>query len=57
MRHKKAQPTYFKNLENPTSIDPILTDHPKGFLLSGVYETGLSDIHELTVLNLFSHKA
>ena len=53
MRHKKAQPTYFKNLKNPTSIDPILTDHPKGFLLSGVYETGLSDIHELTVLNLF----
>ena len=57
MRHKKAQPTYFKNLKNPTSIDPILTDHLKGFLLLGVYEIGLSDIHELTVLNLFSHKA
>ena len=53
MRHKKAQPTYFKNLKNPTSIDPILTDHLKGFLLLGVYEIGLSDIHELTVLNLF----
>ena len=40
--------TCFKNLEKPTGIDHILTNHPKFFQHSGTYETGLSDFHKLT---------
>ena len=43
------QPTCFKNLENPTCIDHIFTNHPKGFHSSSVFETGLSDFHKLTL--------
>ena len=42
-------PTYFKNPEKPTTIDHILTNHPRRFQHSGVYETGLSDFHRLTL--------
>ena len=52
------QPTCFKNLENPTCINHILTNHPKSFHLSSVFETGLSDFHKLTltVLKVFLAK-
>ena len=52
------EPTYFKNIDNPTLIDHILTNHPKSFHSSSVYETGLSDFHELTltVLKIFHVK-
>ena len=52
------QPTYFKNLENPTRIDHILTNHPKRFHSSSVFETGLSEFHKLTltVLKVFNTK-
>ena len=52
------QPTCFKNLENPTCIDHILTNHPKSFHLSSVFETGLADFHKLTltVLKVFHAK-
>ena len=43
------QPTCFKNPDNPTLIDHILTNHPKSFHSSSVYETGLSDFHKLTL--------
>ena len=43
------QPSCFKNLENLTRIDHILTNHAKIFHLSSVYETGLSDFHILTL--------
>ena len=43
------QLTCFKNLENPTFIDHILTNHPKSFYLPSVFETGLSDFHKLTL--------
>ena len=43
------QPTCFKNLDNPTLIDHILTNHPKSFHSSSVYETPLSDFHKLTL--------
>ena len=51
-------PTCFKNLENPTCIDHILTNHPKSFRSSSVFETGLSDFHKLilTVLKVFHAK-
>ena len=50
--------TCFKNPEKPTTIDHILTNHPKCFQHSGVYETGLSDFHRftLTVLKVFHSK-
>ena len=40
------QPTCFKNLDNPTLIDRILTNHPKSFHSSSVYETPLPDLHK-----------
>ena len=43
------QKTSFKNPENPTSIDLILTNFPRGFQNSSVFETGLSDFHKLTI--------
>ena len=42
-------PIYFKNPEKPTAIDHILTNHPRCFQHSGVYETGLSDFYRLTL--------
>ena len=47
--------TCFKNPEKPTSIDHILTNHPKSFQHSGTYETGLSDFHKLTYAVLKMH--
>ena len=43
------EPTCFKNIDNPTLIDHILTNQPKSFHSSSVYETGLSDFHKLTL--------
>ena len=40
------QPTCFKNPDNP---DHILTNLPKSFYSSSVYETGLSYFHKLTL--------
>ena len=42
------EPTCFKSVGNSSSIDLILTNHPKRFQNSGVYETGISDFHQLT---------
>ena len=46
-------------LVNQSCIDLILTNHPKCFQNSGVYETGISDFHKLTftVLKTYFHKA
>ena len=43
------EPTYFKNPEKPTCIDPILSNRPTYFQLSAVLETGLSYFHLFTV--------
>ena len=53
-----TEPTCFINLENPTGINHILTNYPKGFRPSGIYETGLSDVPNLTltVLKIFQSK-
>ena len=40
-------PTCYKNFDNPTSIDLILTNRPSYFQRSTVFETGLSDFHLL----------
>ena len=42
-------PTCFKNPENPSCIDLILTNNPLSFQNSGVIETGLSDFHKMIV--------
>ena len=42
-------PTCFKNAENPSCIDLILTNRPRSFQNSSIIETGLSDFHKLTV--------
>ena len=42
------EPTCFKSLENRTCIDLNLTNWPKQFQKSNVFETGLSNFHKLT---------
>ena len=41
--------TCFKNPDNPSCIDLILTNRPFCFQNSSVYETGLSDFHKMTI--------
>ena len=52
------EPTCFKSIDNPSCIELILTNYPKCFQNSGVYETGISDFHKLTftVLNTYFQK-
>ena len=42
------QRTYFKNPENPSCIDLILTNCSRSFQNTGAFEAGLSDFHKLT---------
>lgn len=42
-------PTCFKNIENPSSIDIMLTNKKYCFQNSRVVETGLSDFHKMTI--------
>ena len=46
-------------MDNLSCIDLILTNHPKCFQNSGVYEIGISDFHKLTltVLKTYFQKA
>ena len=48
------EPTCFKNIENPSCIDLILTNKPLYFQTTAVIETGISDFHKLTVTILKS---
>ena len=43
------EPTCYKNLQNPSCIDLILTNSPYSFQNSNVVETGLSDSNKMTV--------
>ena len=43
------QPTCYKNPNNPTCIDLILSNTPRRFQRSCVIETGLSDFHLMTL--------
>ena len=51
-------PTCFKNPGKPNTIDHILTNCRNCFHDSGVYETGLSNFHRLTltVLKVYHSK-
>ena len=42
-------PTCYKDFDNPSSIDLILTNRPSYFQQSTAFETGLSDFHLLTI--------
>ena len=50
--------TCFKNVQNLSCIDLIITNRPKFFQNSVVIETGLSDFHKmpLTVMKVFYEK-
>ena len=43
------EPTCYKNPENPSCIDLFLTNCPRSFQNTCLYETGLSDFHKLVV--------
>ena len=40
-------PTCFKNLKNPSCIDPLLTNFKPGFMKTNTFETGISDHHKM----------
>ena len=54
-RNLIKEKTCFKNPQNPSCIDLILTNRSKSFQNSMVIETGLSDFHKmsLTVMKVF----
>ena len=43
------QPTCYKNPDNPTCIDLLLTNAPRNFQSTCVLETGLPDFHLMTL--------
>ena len=43
------EPTCYKDPENPSCIDLFLTNCPRSFYNTCLYETGLSDFHKLVV--------
>ena len=45
----KSFPQAYKTAENSAYIDLILTNSPRSFQNSSVFETGLSDFHKLTI--------
>ena len=47
--------TCYKNPDNPSCIDLMLTNHPRSFQHSRTVETGLSDFHKLTLTVLKMH--
>ena len=50
LRSQIKDSTYFKDPENPSCIDLILTSNPCSFQTSCVIETGPSDLHKMTVI-------
>ena len=53
------EPACFESVDNPSCLDLILTNHPKRFQNSGVYETSISDFYKLTftILKTYFQKA
>ena len=49
------EPTCFKNPQNPSTIDLILTNKPRCFPNTTTIETGLSDFHKLTITVMRSY--
>ena len=55
LRNLVKQKTCYKNPENPSCIDLILTNSHRSFQNTNVFETGLSEFHKMTVSVLKSH--
>ena len=49
LRNLVKDPTCYKNPQNPSCIDLIITNRPNSFQGTIVIETGLSDFHKLTI--------
>ena len=49
LKHLIKDKTCFKNPTKPTCIDLIVTNRPKCFQDTVVFETGLSDFHKMSV--------
>jgi len=49
LRNLIKEPTCYKNPNNPSSIDVMLTNMSKSFQSSTTLETGLSDFHKMTI--------
>ena len=52
LKHLADKPTCFKNIENTSCIDLILTNKSLSFQNTSVIETGLSDFHKLTITTM-----
>ena len=52
--HLHIDPTFFKNSENPSCIDLLLTNFKPSFMKTNVFETGISDHHKMvsTIMKL-----
>ena len=46
--------TFFKNVDNPSCIDLILTNKPLHFQMTTAIETGISNFHKLTFTTMKS---
>ena len=49
LKNLVKEPTCFKNPNNPSCIDLMLTNRYRSFMNTTVIETGLSDFHKMTV--------
>ena len=49
LKNLVKKPTCFKNVNNPRTIDLILTNKSKSFYHTDVLKTGLSDFHKMIV--------
>ena len=54
LKNLVKDPTCYKNADNPSCIDLILTNRERQFQKTTVVETGLSDFHKMTVTILKS---
>ena len=55
LRNLVSGPTCFKSVQNPSSIDLILTNKPRSFQNTITVESGLSDHHKMNVMVMRSH--
>ena len=55
LRNLVKNPTYFKNLENPSCIDLLLTSKALSFQTTTLIETGRSDFHKMIVAVMKMH--
>ena len=53
LRNVNKELTCYKNSENPSCTDFILTNNPRSFFKTSTFFTGLSDFHKL-VLSVFN---